>query len=933
MIKRKLQLELLEKRQLLHGVAITETHAVTDHDNIPRFAASAEYIAVKDGNWSDPWVWNQRRAPGKDATVQIPAGIDVDYDVENGPSLDAIEVSGRLDFATNSDTSLWVNEIMVMPSGALTLGTTANPVDSEVVAEIVFTDTPDEAGRHFKTGTTASPGIDPEQYGNGLIVFGEFISHGADKQAFIRSTSDIERGATIINTSALPANWNVGDELALPETAQTPYFAKGIELNQSEVVEIASISSSQIGLATGATFAHAGIADNPFGIDVYAHVANLTRNVVIRSENPAGVRGHFMATAHATVDIDNTLFLALGRTSADGPVDDTLYDDGGSVIHIGDNQVGRYSVHFHHMMHPFEMSGSVVRDGLKWGITVHATSNSLIENNVVYDTDGAAIVTEAGTEVNNRFIGNFVAKVDGGYQRNDKRAGVQWHQDFAGKRFLDVGSDGSGFWLRATAGTLEDNVVYDAAGYGYNFNGYYRTQRSPGFRLEQIDSFKNNESVSSLGGFWLTWSQGQQRGLVDYQRQTFENLLVWHMKQDGVHTYHDGEFTLNGFTVIADPAVSNINEGSHTRYHTRTTTGLYFGNPSYENHNIVLNGTQVSGTSWGIVAPVVAGTQGMILDTATLESHVNIAFPEKADRETLTARNVVYLPSQVLQVGNASPVETANVWQETIGTIEAGVTAPGATDLKPPTLPSTLSLREDGKLVVAGSAGDDDVTIRQEGDKLEILSGGVETSIDRALVLAIHFSGHAGNDSFKNMTNIPSRILGGEGNDFLQGGSAIDIIYGGDGNDVLIGGGGDDIIYGESGDDELFGDEGDDRLRGGDGDDTIWGGDGSDPVLDGGNGADIVFGEHGNDRLRGGLGDDLLNGGDGNDILKGDDGADELNGGLGDDVLYGGSGNDVLSGDDGIDKYRPGTGADWLFLSDIDFWFDLDDEDVLVFLS
>ena len=94
----------------------------------------------------------------------------------------------------------------------------------------------------------------------------------------------------------------------------------------------------------------------------------------------------------------------------------------------------------------------------------------------------------------------------------------------------------------------------------------------------------------------------------------------------------------------------------------------------------------------------------------------------------------------------------------------------------------------------------------------------------------ITFLGLAGDDFFRNTTNIPT-----EG-------------FGNSGNDTLVGGGGSDVFIGGLGNDRLFGNGGFDGLRGNDGDDFISGGDV----------ADAIFGGAGNDRLNGGNGNDEI---------------------------------------------------------------------------
>ena len=778
----------LEPRNLLSGsggdVTVTATHIITPHDMIPRLGGQPTVSAINDGDWSSPTTWDTGFVPGTDDIVNIPDGLTVVYDVNSQVRLDVIEVSGQLEFDTESVTSLWLNELFVLPSGSLTIGTADNRVSEFVTTEIVFTDTPDDNGNHFKTGMLDLPGLDPEQYGNGIIVLGSIEIYGQEKTAFVRSTQDIEAGSSQIDVEYVPFDWQPGDQIVLPETSQTPFIQNFGELNETEVFQIAATNTQTLSLSGNTTYRHYGISDNPFGIERYAHVGNLTRNVVFRSENPTGVRGHFMATAMADVDIHSAAFLALGRTSADMQIDNAVLQDG-NLIYLGDNQVGRYSLHLHHLhSESIQVVNSVVADGLKWGITVHNTNNALIENNIVYDIDGAGIATESGNEIGNVFRDNLVIKVDGGYQRDDVRAGARQSLDSFGNNFVDIGSDGSGFWLRATAGTFENNFVYDSVGYGFNFNGYYRS--IPGSQTQQIDYFAGNETAASKGGLWFTWSQGMTSIANHYQRQTFQDFVGWHLDTDGIHSFHDGELTFENITVIGDATISSLNEGSAFIPTARTNKGVLLGNPSYENFNIQMVDINVSGMNFGIVAPTNAGSQGGSLDGAVLANYVNIAYINGAIHDdNMVYSDVAFLPSLVIRTGSSLPDVVANVWQEGLGVIQEGTLDPDAGAGLPPTFPASITLRPDGELRIDGDNGEDTVHVSLNGDQIVLVANNSAFEFERDLVTSIRFRGFDGNDIFINETDIPSLVFGGAGDDMLYGGMDVDVIFGEAGNDSI----------------------------------------------------------------------------------------------------------------------------------------------------
>jgi hypothetical protein len=184
-------------------------------------------------------------------------------------------------------------------------------------------------------------------------------------------------------------------------------------------------------------FDHLGARDLNNVLELLPHVGNLTRNVVVRSENANGTRGHFMALQLADVDIRYALFKDLGRTTY-VPLDNAT------------NHAGRYPLHIHHLSGPlptpangyqFTLIGNAVDGGSvetdwKWGITVHASHYGLIQDNVVYNYNGAAIATEDGSESFNLFDHNFVMR------------GMGEPDDVLGQARFALGTEGVGFWFR-----------------------------------------------------------------------------------------------------------------------------------------------------------------------------------------------------------------------------------------------------------------------------------------------------------------------------------------------------------------------------------------------------------------------------------------------------------------------------------------------------
>ncbi len=137
-----------------------------------------------------------------------------------------------------------------------------------------------------------------------------------------------------------------------------------------------------------------------------------------------------------------------------------------------------------------------------------------------------------------------------------------------------------------------------------------------------------------------------------------------------------------------------------------------------------------------------------------------------------------------------------------------------------------------GVLRIAGTAGNDVITVSQFPTHLLVSQNSAQRSFDLRRVKSVVVNARGGNDSviLNESVNLPSTINGGSGNDWLVGGR---------GNDLILGRAGDDTIHGLAGNDRLIGGAGSDRLSGDAGRDMLHGGAGPD-FLDGGRGIDVI---------------------------------------------------------------------------------------------
>ena len=353
---------------------------------------------------------------------------------------------------------------------------------------------------------------DHEQYGNGLLVEGKIVVRGTLKTPFVRLASDAVPGHITLHIESQVAGWGLANELAVPPSGEADYYHRRRPTDRptSALVERDHIVPLLWGV--GATRHTAGYSADDHG-SYLPHVANLTRDVVFRSENPSGIRGHFLATDYAEVDIEGAEFRDMGRTT-DAPLGPG-------------NHIGRYAVHLHHLhgaprpgTDRFRLVGCAVIDSKKWAIAIHDSHCGRVEGNVVCGVQHAGIVTEDGSESFNIIENNFVSDI----------------------------SNGHAFWLNGVNNTFRNNVACscwgdpskpivnelgaEVGGYGYWFvnNTTYATRK---FTVPKRDGtlytftagwqgvleFTGNEAYTVRGGVYIDHRKGWRHALKD--------LRVW----------------------------------------------------------------------------------------------------------------------------------------------------------------------------------------------------------------------------------------------------------------------------------------------------------------------------------------------------------------------------------------------------------------------
>lgn len=573
--------------QDLHG----HTPAVSGMpQGVPFICANPTVTSVRSGVWSHPGTWSTGKVPVTNDKVLIALDHKVTYDVQSDAKLTCIEVQGHLAFATDVNTRIKVGTVMVRENGYLEVGSTAKPVAAHVRAEVMIADQPIDGE------------IDPGEVGTGIIGLGRVTMHGALKTpTFVRLSREPLAGETTLALEQPVEGWKIGDHLVIPDTRQLQEKEWGNKYrSQAEKVQIASLMGSKVTLAAPLIFSHKGARNGAGKLELLPHIGNVSRNVLVRSENPEGTRGHTIFISRADVDLRYTEFRDLGRTRM-GVLENTQFDSEGRTVKIGTNQIGRYAVHFHHNFGPkktpangyqFTVIGNAVVGTAKWGITVHQSHYGLVQHNVVYDTRGAGIVTEDGNESFNVFDHNFSMRSAGSGK-------FAFASGYAGA-LPDLGGEGAAFWFRGPNNYIRNNVGANADEFAFGL-----PTGSPGSimripALKGADTSNPNESVRlDLGSapvleFANNEAYGaMQTGVVWTWDGTISNFVVWNASRHGITGQPIKNLTVDKLTVRGDASVL-LDE-------IENPIGVWLTN--YASKTVILRNADVQGVRVGVSSP------------------------------------------------------------------------------------------------------------------------------------------------------------------------------------------------------------------------------------------------------------------------------------------------------------------------------------------
>lgn len=494
--------------------------SLVDREGVAEQPAAELIRSARSGPWSAPGTWQREQVPAAGARVQIRTGHSVLYDVHSDRPIRSVHVAGTLTFARDRDTRLDVGLIKIQA------GDDASESGFDCDAHIRKTDT-DEPRPALEVGTPEHPiaagrtalirlvyfaGMDKESCPAIVCCGGRMDLHGALlSRTWVKLGATATKGSTTVTLAEAVTGWRVGDRVVVTPSTST-HKASGTRRPDrrthevfTEVRVVKAMNGSELTLDRELAHEHSGAGD------YRAEVANLSRNVVVESADPEGVRGHTMYHRGSAGSISYAEFGHLGKEGV----------------------LGRYSLHFHlcgDTMRGSSVIGASIWDSHNRWLTIHGTNFLVVRDCVGYQSVGHGFFLEDGTEVDNVLDRNLAV------------------QAFTGKKlpkqvFMDDPNDGAGFWWANSRNTFTRNVSCENDRYGFRYDASPIVHRAESvtFEIRQPDGTRKPVDVRTLpfirfedneahcdGAYGLNLGNGVERVGPDHRHPfVVRNMKIW----------------------------------------------------------------------------------------------------------------------------------------------------------------------------------------------------------------------------------------------------------------------------------------------------------------------------------------------------------------------------------------------------------------------
>src|SRR5579885_2731404 len=380
------------------------------------------------------------KVPGAGARVQVRPGHTVLYDVKSDAVIRSIHVAGTLTFARDRDTQLAVGLIKIQPGDDASEDgfncdahvMEAKPGQPRPALEVGTPEQPIPAGRTAVLRLAYVEGMDRESCPAVVCCGGRMDFHGAPlSRSWVKLGATAKKGDAALTLAEPVTGWRAGDRVLVTAT-KLSYDIGGYKGEfGTEERTVRATDGAKLTLDKPLELEHLGTGD------FRGEVANLSRNVVVESADPKGVRGHTMYHRGSAGSISYAEFRHLGKEGV----------------------LGKYALHFHlcgDTMRGSYVLGASVWDSRNRWVTIHGTSYLVVRDCVGYRSVGHGFFLEDGTEVFNVLDRNLAVQALRG-KKLPKQA-LPFDQN-----------EGAGFWWANSLNTFTGNVSCENGHYGYRF--------------------------------------------------------------------------------------------------------------------------------------------------------------------------------------------------------------------------------------------------------------------------------------------------------------------------------------------------------------------------------------------------------------------------------------------------------------------------------
>lgn len=459
----------------LFGIAFN----IAGADNTAKPAAKVPLLrSARSGLWSDAGTWEGGKLPAAGMRIQVREGHAVTYDVSSDTVLRTIHVAGTLTFANDRNTLLNVGLIKIQPGSdagedgfdcdahmaapdakrprpALEIGTANEPLPAKFTATIRL---------HYVEG------LDKETCPAIICCAGRLDLHGAVlTNTWLKLGQTSKPGDKSIVVQGDMTGWKPGDRVIVTGTyhpegdEKTPVLAKTFQTEERIVATARGgreLRGTTLRLEKPLAFEH--YAEGEFR----GEVANLSRNVVIESADPAGVRGHTMYHRNSAGSISYAEFRHLGKKDV----------------------LGKYAIHYHlcgDTMRGSSVIGASIWDSHNRWVTIHGTEFLVVRDCVGYQSIGHGFFLEDGTETYNILDHNLAVYVLPGKALP--------------KQVLSYDDNmGAGFWWANCKNSFTRNCAVECSEHGYAFESKRAADFDPMQLVLQPDGKRKKQDIRTM---------------------------------------------------------------------------------------------------------------------------------------------------------------------------------------------------------------------------------------------------------------------------------------------------------------------------------------------------------------------------------------------------------------------------------------------------